>query len=973
MGESDGKADGHMPVWQTWQRHSTVLCAALHSLCAVVLLAALGHKTSPLQLLPVLAWVLALHAALGAQWLGTRPLASNTPAAAAIPGTARADALVLALWWLASAAVWLGAPAGMAWIVLAGCTAASGCALACRAWPRWTGVGWLGPPLVAGAALLPSAPGAQELAWVLVLGLVLAAVWLGGLRTQGALVQALRQVQDAHRAQSQLQQLQNTRAQALSASQAKSQFLAHVSHEIRTPLNAIIGMTELTLSTPLSERQRNYLDKVRQASSGLLHILNDILDFSKIEAGKMELEHIPFVLGSVFEQLSSIVALRAESQGIELSYDIDDDTRLLVGDPLRLGQVLVNLVSNALKFSAGGSVTVLVRTLHSSAEQVELEFSVSDEGIGMSEAEVAQLFQPFTQADSSTTRRYGGTGLGLSISRHLVELMHGHIWVHSAPGRGSTFYFKVRLQVRGKDRRQGTAVLVSRLQGFAGQTVMVVDDHPVARRLLQHHLELLGWQVLAYSSAEQACDAVRQRPDQSYLACLIDWRMPGVDGIDAIRALRSLFAAHARKTPPMVLVTAYSHHEELHGASVHLDALVAKPINAAGLYSELCRCLGLWSAGLARLDRRNKRPLQWARLRHRDILLVEDVEINRDVIVGLLGNEGLSVRVATNGQEALAAVAQRRPDLILMDCHMPVMDGYTATRMLRAMPEYRDLPIIALSANAMPGDLEQSLAAGMNAHVAKPVRLESLYEHMLQCLGDAPDEAEGASATPATAHESAQDDSIARALSVLPGIDLTVASVHVGGRLSLLLRILQQFRDNLACQFQPQFEAAVAQQDWEQQLRLAHSLKGVANTLGAMELTDSAQRLQGAVRNHASEEVQQCLAHTLQCLALVREGLATLSMPQSEDSPKPAPVVLPDVHQCLPQMQALGQLLMQHDIAALELARALGAALAHTPLAPHWLPLLQCIERYDYRTSADMLQKLVHSVQAQVPPISTQG
>ncbi|MBV2207356.1 MAG: PAS domain-containing protein, partial [Pseudomonas sp.] len=502
----------------------------------------------------------------------------------------------------------------------------------------------------------------------------------------GELVGVLGIARDVTKTRALMAELEKVRAEAQQSSEAKSQFLANMSHEIRTPMNAIIGMTDLCLSTPLNERQRNYLEKIKDASENLLRIINDILDFSKIEAGKLAMEEIPFTLDTVFDQLSGVVALRAESQGVELSYDIDDEAHLLLGDSLRLCQVLTNLTSNALKFSAGGNVVVRVQTLAVRDQRVELQFSVSDEGIGMTPEQLAQLFQPFTQADASTTRRYGGTGLGLAISRQLVDMMGGRLWAESEAGKGSTFHFTVQLKSAGKERRQGIARLAAKLAEHHEHPLLVVDDSAIAIRVLEHLIGQLGLRVDTATSAAEALARVESAAAPHYQVCFIDWRMPEIDGIECIRRLRQALAARGASIPPMILVTAYSHHDELYEVSHEIDGLLAKPVSTRQLYLELARCLGIAADKSVSGDRcrRHYNNLPWSRFRGLDILLVEDVEVNQEVIVELLGNVGLPVRLAQNGAEALAAVAEKRPDLVLMDCHMPVMDGYTATRKLRA-------------------------------------------------------------------------------------------------------------------------------------------------------------------------------------------------------------------------------------------------------------------------------------------------
>ncbi|NTV69148.1 MAG: PAS domain S-box protein [Azonexaceae bacterium] len=737
--------------------------------------------------------------------------------------------------------------------------------------------------------------------------------------------------------------------EAEAATQAKSSFLANMSHEIRTPMNAIIGMADLCLETALNERQRNYLSKIKTASDALLHIIDDILDFSKIEAGMLQMENMPFSLETVFDQLSAVTALRAENHGIELSYEIDNDSHLLGGDALRLGQVLTNLVTNALKFSVGGNVVVTVETTLLDTEWAELHFAIRDEGIGMSPEQVEKLFQPFTQADVSTTRRYGGTGLGLAISRHLVERMGGRIWVISTPGAGSTFHFTARFANLGPDRRSGVAALAERLAEYADRPVMVVDDSPIAQRLLAHIIERLGLTVRTADCAEAAL-ALAADDSARYLACLVDWRMPGIDGIETIHRLRAALSTGNSPPPPMMLVTAYSHQEELHEIGHEIDSLLAKPVSARHVYVELARCLGIAAQQSPKPDRRKAADRQWSRFRKLDILLVEDIEVNQEVICALLADVGITVRVASNGVEALDAVSRKAPDLILMDCQMPIMDGFTATRKLRENPAWEKIPVIALTANAMVEDKEACLAAGMNSHVPKPVRMELLYEQIAQFFPDIP----GAKTTDMV-HRSAP--SAEKSLPVFPGINLAIGLAHVGGRHPLLVRVLKQFRDTQGLNFGPQFRAAQAAEDWLTAMRLAHSLKGVAHTIGATDLGESAEALETVVATHDSGKCDAHLPQLLDLLNVVTNGLSEVDDLIDAGSPLSEASAV-DTEKTKALLGKLAEMLKLRDTAADDLVDETSPYFVTSSHRVAWEAVRQAIDRYDYPLAETRLASL---------------
>lgn len=662
-----------------------------------------------------------------------------------------------------------------------------------------------------------------------------------------------------------LEEVEKARNEAVNSNEAKSSFLANMSHEIRTPMNAIIGMAELCLKTPLNDVQHNYVTKIQSASDSLLHIIDDVLDFSKIEAGKLQMESVPFVLESVFDQLTSVLALRAETKGIELLYDIADDSKLLLGDPMRLGQVLINLVGNALKFSVGGNVVVTVKPEFKENSVVELLFSVKDEGIGISPDQVAKLFNPFVQADASTTRRFGGTGLGLTISQRIVEMMGGRIWVESRLGEGSTFYFTVTLSSAGTDRRYGLLSLAEKLAEHAHRPVLVVDDCLITLRIMKKLIGELGLRVDCAESATQALELLAAPEVPDYLACFVDWRMPVVDGIETMRRLREAFAdRNVAPIPPMILTTVYSHHDDLEKISHLIDGLLAKPISSRHVYHELAQCLGVFSGQQPTHDRRKHSDHEWSRFRNLDILLVEDIEVNQEVIMELLRSVGMQVRLARNGLEALEEIAKAPPGLILMDCQMPGMDGYEATSKIRETYSAEMIPIIALTANAFGSDVSKCFEVGMNAHITKPVRMGTLYQKMLYCLPDSvPDMA--------APRETVEVEDIV--FPPFQGIDTAVGLVNFDDRKSLFLRVLKQFRDNQGQNFERQFNEAFDLSDWKTLKRLAHSLKGVAQTIGAKDLGDSSVSLLAATEAQDKKNCRELFEVVAGHLRFVVDGL----------------------------------------------------------------------------------------------------
>ncbi len=529
---------------------------------------------------------------------------------------------------------------------------------------------------------------------------------------------------------------QMLRAEA--STRMKSEFLANMSHEIRTPMNAIIGMSRLALMSEPPPALRNYLGKILGASEHLMGIINDILDFSRIEAGKLHIEQVPFDLDEMLEHLSSLLGVKTEAKGIELIFRVGPGVpHGLVGDPLRLGQVLINLTGNAVKFTERGEIVVAVDTVASADGQVTLAFSVTDTGIGMTPEAVGRLFQSFSQADSSTTRKYGGTGLGLSISRQLVELMGGRISVQSAPQQGSRFTFTVPL---GVAEGQSAASAVRRAL-LLDVRALVVDDSATARAALSEMLETLGVRADAAASGEECLALLARAVDAGtpYQIVLMDYLMPGLDGIETIRRIRQDAQGPGHPPPPAILMISACTRETVlaEEGELPVDAFLHKPVGPALLYHSLLQVLHPQLGPNDTMENYLPAMADLPRLDGARILLAEDNANNREVALDFMAAARMQVDVAFNGLEAVRMAREGDYDLVLMDIQMPEMDGLTATREIRQDPRLRELPVVAMTAHALASDRALSRLAGMNDHVTKPIDPDLLFCTLLKWIDPA--------------------------------------------------------------------------------------------------------------------------------------------------------------------------------------------------------------------------------------------
>jgi len=634
---------------------------------------------------------------------------------------------------------------------------------------------------------------------------------------------------------------------AEAANASKGDFLARMSHEIRTPMNGIIGMSYLIQKTELTDKQHNYVEKILSSANTLLKLINNILDFSKIDAGKMELESIPFNLEDVLGNIVNIVGMNTEEKKLEFLFRIDPDVPYhLMGDPLRLGQILMNLAGNAVKFTSMGEIIISASVEERSENGVVLLFSVEDTGIGLGAEEISKLFEAFSQADDTTTRKYGGTGLGLAICKQLIEMMGGRIWVEGNPGRGSKFsftsHFGISREIQAQDLKSR-----EKLQGFRA---LVVDDNGASRDVLSSMLSSFNMSVDTAVDGQTALALLDAAVNRSapYDVVLLDWIMPGIDGIEMARRIRANTAM--AEIPALLMVTANGREEaRVEARMAGLDAFLVKPVHASVMYNTLLQLLGLDVVSGPRRAVKNTKSLgELKAIKGAHVLLVDDNPINQEVATGFLHDAGMVVTVASSGLESIEAFERNHFDLVLMDIQMPGMDGLETSRRIRKREEFMEVPIVAMTANAMAADREKSLEAGMNDHINKPVDPAILYQVLKRLIP---------AKHPGTCSPTSLADPVLLKIEEplnfpdfppkLPGIDKAEALKRMNNNVALFVKMLNDFYHDYASA--PKVLKQLSKNNaWAEVQTMAHTVKGISGYMGARRLFQTASDLEGALK-----------------------------------------------------------------------------------------------------------------------------
>jgi len=767
-------------------------------------------------------------------------------------------------------------------------------------------------------------------------------------------------------------QLRHAKENAEKASQTKSEFLANMSHEIRTPLNAIIGMAYILLKTPLNKRQHDLLNKLDSSSHLLLNLINDLLDFSKIEAGKLELESTCFKLDEVLDNLAKLVMTKAGEKDLDIMYYTSRDIpHQLIGDPLRLGQVLLNLVNNAIKFTEKGEILLSVEVVkdkncsNRSHDGICLQFSVHDTGIGIREEDISKLFHSFTQADNSTTRKFGGTGLGLSICKQLIHLMGGDIHAESIYGKGSTFIFSAYFSVE-TEQQSLPHLLPNNLQN---SHALVIDDSKISQNIFEQMLSCFGFKISIASNAQEGFRQLEKHAIENPVQLiLMDWQMPGMDGVEASHIIKTQL--NLPHIPKIVLVTAYANQQLHKKNQSELDDYLIKPISQSVLYDSIINILSDKQTIKVLPDEHSENYRNFS-LKDKHVLLTEDNATNQEVACALLDELELQISIANNGKEAVAAIKQKQFDLVFMDLQMPEMDGFEATQLIRQDERYKNIPIVAMTAHAMRGDREKCLNAQMDDYITKPIDVDKFFAVIEKWLVSEQSSLEKPKTESLANWKMA---SLVQQYPDLPSIDLPKALARVRGKQELMLRLLSNFKIQKG-DMATKIKDALAEQDIISAKALVHSLKGEAGTLEATILFKDSQQLEQYIVQSDNGKISEYMTRVENALSEVLADIGKLenSLNLNNDritvtSPESNPIVETtfDRTAVSAQLQELSGLIKDNNLRAKKLAKEINTVMQSSEHFGDWEKVITALSNLDFEQADSDLRELVANLEISI-------
>jgi CheY-like chemotaxis protein len=703
-------------------------------------------------------------------------------------------------------------------------------------------------------------------------------------------------------------------------------------------------MAYLALQTNLDEQQKNYIQKIDRASKNLLGIINDILDFSKIEAGKMHFEKIDFSLDDILSNISSLFTFQTQEKGLELLFDIDTTLPLaLKGDALRLNQVLTNLLSNAIKFTSKGEVILSIKQLSKNENEVEIRFDVKDSGIGISDEQKAKLFNSFSQADNSTTRKYGGTGLGLAISKQIVELMGGSVGLESTVGVGSDFYFILKFDLQEKQKN-----LDLMENDINNLKVLIVDDNASSREILENIIKSLKFEVKALCCGKESVIELKEAylKNEPYNLVLMDWKMPDLDGIETIIKINE----EIKEIPAFIMVTAYDRDELIEKAKeVKILGFLEKPISPSTLYDTILKSFG---KEIVKSSKEFRHDINFNEIKAlvsgAKILLVEDNLQNQEIATEFLNKANINIVIANNGKEAVDILNENEEfDAVLMDCQMPIMDGYEATKHIREIEKFANLPIIAMTANAMQGDKEKCISVGMNDYISKPLDFNKFYETLGKWV-------KLKNPIQKVTEKIEVEDINIHNLKI-EGIDINEALARMAGNKKLFLTQLERFVKS-----QEDFKTRIVDEDLETAIREAHTLKGLCGNIGANSLFTKAKELEYHLKEKGFDNnsflLIQILNEELQeLIEKIKEQLNIFGLEKENESLDNLEIDEEKVSKLIDELQYL---LDELDSDAIIKANELKNELSKTLHSEKLDRLMSSINNFDFDKASEILQTI---------------